>query len=66
MQRKHRARRHAMAVAHSYRLDARREAESGLRASDRRRVLKAMGRERRGAVRALEAIVKGLRREMAR
>lgn len=64
MQAKQRARRHAMAAAHARRQDNRREAETGIRASDRRRVLKDFNRERRGCDRALTAIVRGVVRAL--
>lgn len=46
-----RERRHAMAVAHARRQDNRREATTGIKASDRRRVLREQRREARRAAR---------------
>lgn len=59
MQAKTRKRRHAMAVAHARRQDNRREAETGIRAGDRRKVLKEMRREARRNARMLAAKLAG-------
>lgn len=65
MTRKTRAQRYRMAVAHAHRLDDRREAVTGIRASDRRRVLKDLNRERRAIGRALDRIVRSARKLVA-